>query len=163
MSVVRLLVYFISFAALVCISLLVHQRRLTRKTREFWKGKAVLLTGASSGIGVELAKQLSALGSNVVVTARRISLLEETAKECNGMSLPRCYRYSTLSSPPLSAEIIKRHEHRTSVIPVQADQRSDEDCRRAVSCCLTAFGRVDVLILNAAYGSSLCFSLSESH
>lgn len=38
--------------------------------------KTVWITGASSGIGAELAKQLNALGSFVVLSARRIEKLE---------------------------------------------------------------------------------------
>ena len=45
------------------------------------RGKRVLLTGASSGIGAELAVQLVALGARQVLAARRADKLAEvTAK-----------------------------------------------------------------------------------
>jgi short-subunit dehydrogenase len=44
-------------------------------------GKGVLLTGASSGIGRELAKQLAARGARLAVVARRRPQLESLAKE----------------------------------------------------------------------------------
>ena len=43
-------------------------------------GPWALVTGASSGIGKELTRQLAANGLNVVIAARRIDLLKELGK-----------------------------------------------------------------------------------
>ena len=40
-----------------------------------------LITGASSGIGAEIAKKLAKKGYNLVLTARRTELLENLANE----------------------------------------------------------------------------------
>ena len=43
---------------------------------ERWKGKVALVTGASVGIGYDLAKQLAQLGMNVVGCARNTATIE---------------------------------------------------------------------------------------
>jgi len=45
------------------------------------KNEYVLITGASSGIGLEIAKRLASDGYNIVLTARRTELLEDLARE----------------------------------------------------------------------------------
>ncbi|KAL5463943.1 hypothetical protein EMCRGX_G032895 [Ephydatia muelleri] len=49
---------------------------------EFYKGKRVILTGASRGIGKSLAVQLAKLGARLVIAARNADKLQETAQDC---------------------------------------------------------------------------------
>lgn len=48
------------------------------------KGKRILITGASSGIGRACATMASGLGAYVVITGRRLEALDETLSLCHG-------------------------------------------------------------------------------
>lgn len=52
------------------------------------KGKTVLITGCSSGIGIETARALYAAGATLFLTARDMSKLEEVIEEIVASSNP---------------------------------------------------------------------------
>jgi len=87
-------------------------------------GDAVLITGASSGIGAALARQLSGQHRSVGLVARRGDRLEEVLDQC-------------LPTAPDSRAWVE-------------DLADPEAPERVAEAALAAFGRVDVLVNNAA-------------
>ena len=93
----------------------------------FIHGKVIVITGASSGIGLELAKQAVAQNANVVLAARSLEKLEALALECGGPS---------------------------RAIAVRCDVTKRSDQSALLAAALAAFGKVDVWVNNAGLGMS---------
>jgi hypothetical protein len=53
-----------------------------------YRGRVAIVTGASSGIGRQVALDLAARGTTLVLSARRRELLEEVAAECGSHGVP---------------------------------------------------------------------------
>jgi short-subunit dehydrogenase len=87
------------------------------------KDNVVVITGASKGIGAELARQLAAKGARLVLSAREVPALEKVAAECVALG------------------------GRAEVVP--ADVAKEEDCRRLMERAVAAYGRIDTLVNNA--------------
>src|SRR2546423_1011757 len=83
----------------------------------------VAITGASAGIGKELAVQLSARGARLSLSARRVEKLEELNRSLGGQHLT-----------------------------MRADVAVQADCEAFVTKTLEHFGRIDTLVCNAGYG-----------
>lgn len=49
------------------------------------KGKVIVITGASSGVGKAMALELARNGNTLVLAARRLSALQEVARECTDL------------------------------------------------------------------------------
>ncbi|MEO3778707.1 SDR family oxidoreductase [Micromonospora sp. B11E3] len=85
--------------------------------------KRWLVTGCSSGLGRALAARLAAEGEQVVATARRPETLDDLVAQYPG-----------------------------TVVATALDVRDPAQCAEAVGRAVDAFGGVDVLVNNAAYG-----------
>jgi len=85
---------------------------------DYWRGKRVLLAGASSGLGEALAMELSMRGAKLVITARRADRLAAIAGKCarttsygEASSLPSFLAMDvTLDSPTLEAQAAEAAE-----------------------------------------------------
>ena len=88
--------------------------------------EVVLITGASSGIGTELARQLGKAGYRLILTARRVDRLDALAEALR--------------------------EEGAEVVTAQADLADPHAPSRLLEAVQSAFGRLDVLINNAGYG-----------
>ena len=88
---------------------------------DMFKDKVVWITGASSGIGEEAAKQLNALGAIIILSARNRAQLEMVQKEL-------------------------KHPAKSVILPL--DLEKSADFPGVVRDVVTTFGRVDYLVNN---------------
>lgn len=104
----------------------------------FFKDKVVLVTGASSGIGEEMALQLAGSGAKLALAARRTDRLEvlgQAIAQSGGV-------------PPITLE---------------CDVTRDGDLERAVVACVQKWERLDVAIANAGFGVTGPFKKLSLH
>lgn len=87
------------------------------------KGKVIVITGASSGMGEAAAKHLSALGATVVLGARRADKIEKLAREI--------------------------HDQGGKALAIAMDVTQRDQVKKLVDLAVEQFGRVDVILNNA--------------
>lgn len=99
----------------------------------FFKDKAVLITGASGGLGEEMALQCARAGAKVALLARRQEKLEELAAACKA-------------------------EGAACAVAVRCDVVDRDMCARAVATAAAALGgKLDVVVLNAGMSQGCYF------
>lgn len=87
------------------------------------QGRCAIVTGASAGLGLHVARALAREGMNLVLAARSADSLEQAAVEMRGLGV--------------------------RAIAVPTDVSDEEQLRRLVDQTLTEFGSIDVLVNNA--------------
>ncbi|XP_053697785.1 3-oxoacyl-[acyl-carrier-protein] reductase FabG-like [Sabethes cyaneus] len=92
------------------------------------KGKVILITGASSGIGAATAKYLTELGATAVLTGRNAENLNQIGAECEAVG----------KAKPLL---------------IVADVTKEADNVRVIETTIAKFGKLDVLVNNAGKGT----------
>lgn len=90
------------------------------------KGKVAVVTGASSGLGVQFAKALARAGADIAIVARRVERLEEVKKDIEELGV-RCFAS-------------------------KCDVSDVEQIKSAVNDIKEHFGTIDILVNNAGLG-----------
>ncbi|MGE2723465.1 SDR family NAD(P)-dependent oxidoreductase [Mycolicibacterium pulveris] len=91
--------------------------------------KVVIITGASSGLGVSFAEACAQAGADVVLAARRAEKLSGTA------------------------DLVRSAGRRALIVPT--DVTDPQQCSDLVEAAVQEFGRVDVLVNNAGVGTAV--------
>ena len=99
-------------------------------------GRVALVTGASSGLGLSIARELAREGAAVAMVARRAEVLRHEA-----------------------AELVARTHHR--VLPVVADVTDAAATEAAVAEATAALGPIDILVANAGGPPSTTFATTD--
>lgn len=94
------------------------------------EGKTAIITGGGKGIGYGLARAFAKEGSNLVLTGRTLSRLEN------------------------AKATIERDFPDVKVLPIVADGEHEESVREVVKKAAETFGRIDTLINNAQVSKS---------
>ena len=98
----------------------------------YFKDKVIIITGASSGIGLASAKLFASFGAKLALAARSIDKLEALARE--------------ISSDPAS-----------QILCVKTDVSKEDDCRNLVEKTVEKFGCIDILVNNAGISMRALF------
>jgi NAD(P)-dependent dehydrogenase (short-subunit alcohol dehydrogenase family) len=89
------------------------------------KGKTIVVTGGGTGLGKAMGTYFLKLGANLVITSRKLEVLQKTAQEMEA-------------------------ETGGKVLAVQCDVRDNDQVENVLAETLAKFGSVDVLVNNAA-------------
>ncbi len=97
--------------------------------------KVIIITGASSGIGLACAREFAQRGAALALAARSIDKLETIQKELQAGG--------------------------AKVIIVKTDVSLEEDCMHLVDETVKTFGRIDILVNNAGISMRAAFADTE--
>ncbi|MCR5429989.1 MAG: SDR family oxidoreductase [Eubacterium sp.] len=93
-----------------------------------FKDRVAIITGCSSGLGVQMAKALASKGCNIVAIARREELVQQVAQQIAS-------------------------EFGVKTLAIKCDITDTENIKEVVLKTMDTFGRIDILINNAGTGA----------
>ncbi len=97
--------------------------------KNYFQNKVIIITGASSGIGLASAKLFASYGARLSLAARSLDKLEAVAKEIGT----------------------------DNVLCVKTDVSVEADCRNLIEQTVSRFGRIDILVNNAGLSMRALF------
>uniref|UniRef100_A0A665WUA1 Hydroxysteroid 11-beta-dehydrogenase 1-like protein n=1 Tax=Echeneis naucrates TaxID=173247 RepID=A0A665WUA1_ECHNA len=109
--------------ASLCVAFVAVKWSGPRFNAESLKGARVLVTGASTGIGEQMAYHYARFGAQIVITARREKVLEQVSEKCMSLGAQKA-------------------------LYISADMGTDSDPAKAVDFALEKLGGLDYLVLN---------------
>jgi len=115
-----------ALGAVFVVSLLWPKRRNRNSTA--YAGKRIAITGASSGLGEEIAYKYAAMGAKLALGARREDKLNIVAQKCQA----------------LGAE---------DVIVIKTDFSVELECKKFIEIIIQKWKGIDILYLNAGKGA----------
>ena len=89
------------------------------------ESKVIVVTGGGTGLGKAMSKYFLELGASVVITSRKIDVLNETAKEL-------------------------AEQTKGNITPIQCDVTDYKQVENILNTSIEKYGKVDVLVNNAA-------------
>ena len=92
--------------------------------KELLNDKSIIVTGGGTGLGKSMATRFAELGANLVITSRRQEVIDKTAEELR--------------------------DHGGKVLAIACDVRDSEQVNEMVSQTVDGFGKIDILLNNAA-------------
>eukprot|EP00898_Chlorokybus_atmophyticus_P005541 jgi/Chlat1/5989/Chrsp4S06303 len=116
------------------------------------RGKVVLITGASSGICREVAKEFARRGAKLFLCARREERLEGGEE------------HALISDSPNTQDVAQEAKELGSpdVAIRPTDVKHEDECKAMVEDCVKRFGGVDILVLGAGVASMYFFEEAET-
>eukprot|EP01130_Rhizamoeba_saxonica_P012576 TRINITY_DN5321_c0_g1_i2.p2 TRINITY_DN5321_c0_g1~~TRINITY_DN5321_c0_g1_i2.p2 ORF type:complete len:348 (-),score=70.53 TRINITY_DN5321_c0_g1_i2:1392-2327(-) len=114
-----------------------YRRRSALNAADSYQGKTVLITGASSGIGKQLALDYAKRGATLILGARREERLNQVVEQCNQLG--------------------------GEAHALRCDVSSEDDCKQLIDFARELDGRLDVMVLNAGRSNIVKFSDIEDY
>jgi len=93
--------------------------------KDTFEGKVILITGGGSGLGKSIGEYLLQLGASIIITSRKMEVLEKTSNELS-------------------------QQFPDKIFPISGDVRNIEDVENVISLGYKHFGTIDGLLNNAA-------------